>query len=361
MGSFSLKHLFFFFGVLAISAAGPTFAAENRITELGNSPDIRPFTAADGTQLSYSVIGAEEGAAARPVVIVQGKGETVYRYVEFAQEMRERGYGPIYLMDHRGQGFSERGIKNKPAAIHVKSFDSYVNDLVAFLDGPVAQDLAQRGISEKPFMIAHSMGGPIAELALRKKPNLVDRVAYITPMFQVNMGPRLARWKNKPARILSQLLCFAGCSLKTVGRKPGEARGKMVSHDLKRLEAADNLEIEKGIQTPQASLSWVKESLKGSEKVHGKGPKAETSSVIFQAEGELLVSNPALYEYACRADNCTLAELPGGHSLHQETDDIRHALLDKIDEFFRAGSLADDGSCGGRFKLLKAASRPRVP
>src|SRR5690606_27922035 len=96
--------------------------------------------------------------------------------------------------------------------------------------GPVKKDLLDRGITKKPPLVAHSMGGAITNLALRKRPDIADRVAYIAPMFDINFGlaPR------KPLQVLAEVLCYAGCGKLTMGRDPGEPRFNISTTDLAR-------------------------------------------------------------------------------------------------------------------------------
>ena len=129
----------------AWAGPGPSTPYSKKAEALKDSPVFQIFAAADGTKLAYAVMG--EPGKLGPIAVVEGKGESVYRYLEFVQEMQARGYGPFYILDHRGQGHSQQVIKN---AIHVESFDTYVDDFTRFMDGPVKADLAAKGITRLP-------------------------------------------------------------------------------------------------------------------------------------------------------------------------------------------------------------------
>ena len=153
------------------------------------------------------------------------------------EDLRARGYGPIYILEHRGQGHSQ-GPGARADLVHVDRFTNYVTDFTDFMRGPVAQDLAAGGITTAPFVIAHSMGGAIVNLALRDAPDLARKVAYVAPMMDINtsvlnpMHDRAALWAAK-------LLCAAGLcdriAVANLGRKrrmaiPGVARGAERRH-----------------------------------------------------------------------------------------------------------------------------------
>ncbi|MGZ3711536.1 MAG: serine aminopeptidase domain-containing protein, partial [Bdellovibrionota bacterium] len=121
-------------GFLAWAAPSSQYSP-NDIEALRNTPYFHYFDADDKTKLAYSVISDPKATATKgPLVLVEGKGESAYRYVEFAQELQSKGWGPIYILDHRGQGYSEKVLKN---SLHVTSFDTYVQDFIKFMDGPV--------------------------------------------------------------------------------------------------------------------------------------------------------------------------------------------------------------------------------
>jgi alpha-beta hydrolase superfamily lysophospholipase len=129
-------------------AAEPSF--HDAVSRLATAPQLKSFLSADGTRISYAVFDRKEsGPTLGPLVIAQGKGESLYRYSEFVEEMSTKGYGPIYLIEHRGQGYSEKLLD---LSIHVNRFDEYVEDFISFIDGPVSKDLAYRGIKKSRIL-----------------------------------------------------------------------------------------------------------------------------------------------------------------------------------------------------------------
>ena len=100
------------------------------------------------------------------IALVHGQGEHIGRYEHVAQFFNEYGIA-ILGYDHQGHGQStgQRG--------HAASFDSYLDDLDAFLDR------AQTEYPNLPtFLYGHSMGGLIVlSYCLQKKPQFHAAIA----------------------------------------------------------------------------------------------------------------------------------------------------------------------------------------
>lgn len=315
--------------------------------------DVRSFRSTKGAELSYFSVNQMKGGEPRPIVISPGKGETAYRYLDLIHELLNKGYGPIYLLEHRGQGGSQR-FGPQRHIIHVDDFHTYVDEFIEFMDGPVAGDLASKGIRQKPVLLAHSMGGAVANLALHRRPDLADKIAYIAPMFGINYrSPVLHAFGGKPMDMLVSALCFAKCDL-AIGRKPGVPVVPKYVDPLRR-NYADELERILGIEATAVTPGWIREAIGATREIMHRAQEQGTASVIFQARHEEVVMNPALFEYSCRAKNCGLVELEGGHALHQGEEKTRLALLEKLDEFYSTGKItaAAPKGCQDAFRLLR--------
>lgn len=311
----------------------------------------------DQKKLSYTVYG-EQGSKG-PIVILPGKGESSLRYAPVVDEMNKRGYGPFYVLDHRGQGLSERNLPKKPNTTDVVAFDHYVDDFLQFMHGPVRQDLAKRNLTSKPLLLAHSMGGAIANLALQKEPELVDRVAYVAPMFDIKLGKAESLGKKIPRYIMS-FLCMIGCGKKDIGptkiaHRPIRADKSILSSDAQRIAVMKKIERANGAEMPGFTIRWVREAMLATEKIRAKAGDQKTSSMIFVAGSDSIVSNQVLNEYKCNANGCELTELKGKHALHNEAESIRSSMFDLADQFFQGGKDGQGGhACPLSFAKLMA-------
>jgi alpha-beta hydrolase superfamily lysophospholipase len=251
---------------------------------LETQSETKTFTSFDGTRLSYTrFFGAH--SLKQPLVFVPGRGETVYRYIELTKKFLDLGYGPVFVLDHRGQGFSQRPL-NQQSHVHtnpayVTNFDLYVKDLIYFLEYPVRKDLTLEGAHEKiPFVIGHSLGGAILNLALLKRPDLVSRVAYISPMFGINTHiAALNAFNDRPARLLAEFLCVIGCDHVQVGA----SSDLNVVNINERRNFAHQMEVNSDIAMVGSYIAWVREAMRATDAVLAGASKQTTSSIITNA------------------------------------------------------------------------------
>jgi lysophospholipase len=312
-----------------------SFAAEptdfpTAVEALQKLPEMHSFDAADGSHLVYSVIHGSSPGRLGPLVISEGKGETAFRYLKFAAEMQAKGYGPVFILDHRGQGFSQQVIAN---SVHVDDFHVYVKDFIQFMDGPVKKTLAEQGIKAKPFIVGHSMGGAILNLSLRERPDLARRAAYVTPMFRIDLGGTMEKLDNKPAEWASSGLRRVGLGKVTFGGNVDDFP-HAASEVHRHLQESEKLERVLNVRTPRESLAWLNEALKAGDDIRDGGSRPPTPSIFFTGTKDHVVSGAAIRDYACGSGQCAV-ELDGAHPLHQERDPVRTKLEDDIDAFFQ--------------------------
>jgi lysophospholipase len=125
------------------------------------------------------------------VVISPGRTESSVEFYETALDLIEKGFSPIYVVDHVGQGFSPRLLPDHNKG-HINSFDDYIN---AFDSAVVAveKDLKNKeGRSDKNrqplFFLSNSMGGTIGIGYFQKKgaSNPFKAAALLGPMIRIN-------------------------------------------------------------------------------------------------------------------------------------------------------------------------------
>jgi lysophospholipase len=141
----------------------------------------------DGYRLRYSRFGCEIGPRG-VLVISPGRSEPSYEYAETAIDFIARGFGPIYVVDHRGQGLSPRLLADT-LKVHVERFDQYVEDFAAFVAAVEADVAALSGGAEVPlYLTSNSMGGAIGIGYFQRvgEDNPFRAAAFISAMSHVN-------------------------------------------------------------------------------------------------------------------------------------------------------------------------------
>ena len=149
-----------------------------------------PYSQKDMTKkyrLRYSEYGCtlgEKGA----LVIAPGRSESSPEYYETAIDFINKGYSPVFVIDHRGQGLSPRILKNNYKG-HVVEFIDYVTDFKYAVE-QINKDLKTNyGRTNEPlFLTTNSMGTAISigylQMVGSKSPFTAS--AFLGSMIRVN-------------------------------------------------------------------------------------------------------------------------------------------------------------------------------
>jgi lysophospholipase len=290
-----------------------------------NRPDGSPV------RIRYGEFIAKSEKAA--IVIVPGRGEPFIKYRELIYDLGSRGYS-IYILDHRGQGYSDRLISD-PEVGYVDNFNNYPRDLNTFI-----QTVVKKTQHQKIYMLAHSMGGAIAAKYLFKFPGNIDAAVLSAPMFEMNLGTH----SIYGAFSLIGLMAARG---KLATYAPGIGpynwfqmyEGNQFTSSRKRFSKSLDFGLKpdemKKVVLGGASYQWVNESLLAQINIELMTPTITTPILIFQAGLDYLVqpSGENLFRKHCQ--HCELIRFPKArHEILQEVDSIRDEAIDYIISFF---------------------------
>src|SRR5690554_467165 len=102
------------------------------------------------------------------VFICPGRIEAALKYQETVYQLAQENYA-VVVVDHRGQGFSDR-LSDNPHHGHIDQFQDFVDDLDAVIQH------ATQYVAELPqYLLAHSMGGAIAALYLAQHEHHIEK------------------------------------------------------------------------------------------------------------------------------------------------------------------------------------------
>jgi lysophospholipase len=319
------------------SVAGPALAAR-----FLQPPGFRwhSFQAIDGASLRYGHLAAATPRA--EAVMVGGFTECAEKYFETMRDLTARGLS-VWCLDWRGQGGSQRP-KRLPHRPRRRDFDRDAADLAAFAAGlpPTANPRV---------VFAHSMGGAIALLCLRARPDLFDAAILSAPMLAIPTGPLplpAARLITGAARLSGFGLCVVpGVKRWRPGREPSPERSR-VSSDAERCR----LQYEWFTARPELrvggpTLDWLDAALAFVARIGRPQFLADIRTPILMASPgrDRVVPVDALRRTARLLPDCRLVELPDSkHEPFLETDAIRDRWLAAIDRFLdeRLSVLRDD-------------------
>lgn len=280
----------------------------------------------DGVQLHYVCYTQKPSIA--DLILVGGRTESYLLYEETLFDFARQGFD-LYMMDHRGQGLSERLTPDSHIG-HVNDFYNYTLDLNIFIEKVISP-------SKKPQVIlSHSMGGCISLDYLLQFKNRVKGAILIAPMLDILLPA--PRWMIK---LLATTLYHT--SLKTSYIPFGEPyqpqpfEDNLLTHDATRYQRyLDTIQNNPEIQLGSPSIAWLYEALNTCDEIMQDKQKLKTPCLIVQASDDRIVDNQAQNSFANNQSYMSLFVAEGAkHQILLEKDSIRNQVLEKIIKFYK--------------------------
>lgn len=285
-----------------------------------DSVPAQEFTNIQGNKVRYRTY--IRGAGLPNIVVSPGQGEPMKKYFELVHDLPDANF---YLIDHQGQGESQRILKDQEKC-HVEEFQDYVNDFTQWMENVVLPQT--RG--EKLYLIAHSMGGAIATRFMETHPEVFDKVVFSAPMYDIYTKP----YPQKVAKVIAKALMLAGKGNSYApGRGPYKPDEDVVgknpfSHSADRIEMNKYLFVEQNVGVGGVTVRWVSSAFKGTKGIEHVGKKLSMPILLLQAEKDTVVKPQKQNAFCKNAKNCELVPMAGSfHEVLQEKDSIReHAF-----------------------------------
>lgn len=322
---------------------------DTRVLPLIASAKAGYFQGAAGIKIFHQAF-VHPNAKAK-IVIVNGFTENTIKYRELIYNFYQSGYS-VYIYDHRGQGASDRIVKNDAGIAYIDSWSNMTADMKTFVKKVVPQD------KQKTFIFAHSMGGAIVADALLDSHDLASAVALSSPALALKDAAGKSGEILIPAHLLAKFNVSTG-----QGQKYGLYQDKL-DIDAWTLESSSTSSPERFQRTKLdvlaaeqamggASWGWQKEVLGMNTKfstnftfAKAKLAKALPASVktpilMGQAGKDSLVFNPSQNDYCKFAPTCNVANnkipyvfVESKHELYNEKQAIRNRWITQVIAFF---------------------------
>lgn len=270
--------------------------------------------------------------ADRCLVILPGRSEQIEKYAEVVHSLNQgalKGELVYFLMDHRGQGSSQRFMPQIDRG-YVDDFDYYAQDVKTFFDQVISQTYCR-----ETYMLAHSMGGGIAVDFLQKYPGLVDRAVLTSPMLKILTKPY--PYAVAQGIVLGSMAIGRGMQF-AIGEKPyspvDDFEGNKFTSSKVRYEMWMNLFRE----LPQTQLGgvtnrWVNEIMKGTKKVRKRYGQLLLPLRVIKATDERYSESSEMEKLCRQAAQCETTTLIGKHEVLMERDAVRDIALLEIEKF----------------------------
>ncbi|HKS88327.1 MAG TPA: alpha/beta hydrolase [Stellaceae bacterium] len=287
------------------------------------------FVAADGAVLRWGHLPLREARA--ECVLVGGFGEFIEKQFETVRDLAARGVA-VWCLDWRGQGGSIRP-RRLPTRPRARNFNRDAEDLAAFALAKLPGKLPR-------LLVAHSMGGAIALLCLKRHPRLFAAAVLSSPMVGLRTGrvpPTLIRVITGPARAAGLGVCFIpGAKKWRPDRLPSPERSRSTT-DAERCRIRHAwFSADPALRLDQATYAWVDSALALVARISKPeflGAIA-TPILLGRAGREVVVSRRAQRRAATLLPECTLVELRDSkHDPFLERDAIRDYWLSRLDRF----------------------------
>ena len=310
----------------------------NEIDLFWQSGNFSSFQGAKDITINYAYFIHK--STSPTIVISPGRGEGYLKYKEVIYDLYKNNYN-IFIIDHRGQGISQRSLKNNHKG-YVDNFDLYVDDLYNFITSIVSHH-----VQSLPYLLAHSMGCAIALRMFQLYPKVVSNAVLLSPMIAINSGVI-------PYSVASCIIAIGQTVNEALGGEPwyflGQSNYKatpfsknVLTHSQGRYKQfIDVYNANKNIQLGGVTFHWLTQAIKNENNIFNDINKTNTPLVIIQAGNDLVVNNPKQNIF-CQQLNKQSKELctkkpitipDANHELLFETDTIRNKTFRHILEFF---------------------------
>lgn len=289
------------------------------------------FTNSKGAKIRYGSLPAA-GEPKGTMVIVPGFRESIEKYFEVIREMTGKGFN-VWVMDWRGQGGSERFIKENQQKMSSEGYDEQIDTLHQFaekivekLDGPMV-------------LCAHSMGAHIGMRYLKEHEGVFDSALLTSPMLEINTG-------TLPHPLARQVAKFAKAGGYLSKYVPGGGDWSVAKHAFKnnpatsdpdRFAAAQELYKNKpDLRMGDPTYGWIYHTFESIDILKDEEYlKSIKTPVLMQISGtDAIVDKSASERAAGLMPDCRCVDMPKAkHEIWMETDGLRNQWIAEVDSF----------------------------
>ncbi|MGB5445115.1 MAG: alpha/beta fold hydrolase [Psychromonas sp.] len=274
---------------------------------------------------------------ANAIVISQGRNESVLKYKELAYDLNRQGYD-LYLIDHRGQGFSER-LGGDQHRGHVEHFQDYVADFNHYILSLKLADKYQHN-----YLLSHSMGATISTLYLEQYKHPFQASILFSPMLSINMG-RIPVTVAKLITYSGTTLCnwFSDKACYIFGGndfKPKQFNDNQLTDSKVRFNSSQNSYLAfPETQLGDASMRWVATSVSAAQQAINSADKINIPILVLQAGADSIVTADGQYRFFENLTHCKMKRFynieNAKHEIYLEKDQYRLTALNATLKFLQ--------------------------
>lgn len=289
-------------------------------------------TAGDGTRVRYARFSPDKPVAR--TLLLPGFTEFIEKHLETVAELLERGH-EVLIVDWRGQGLSDRALSDRHRG-YVVSMELFLSDLREVLE---ATAFAPRQAGEPFYVIGHSMGGHLALRAAAEMRLPFDKMIVVAPMIDIQTGHFPRRLSPILARgaVLLGMAAWYPPGAGGYDAKTQIFEGNLLTHDPVRFQRThDQITRDPRLALGNPTFGWIDAAFRSIRRLAEPDVLARIQQpvLIFRAEREAIVSNPALERLQRQLPDARLVDLADAkHEILNETDKTRAAFWHDADIF----------------------------
>lgn len=271
----------------------------------------------------------------KAIVISQGRNESVFKYKEVAYDLASQGYD-LFLIDHRGQGLSER-FGGDQFRGHVEKFQDYIEDLNHYVS---TLELDKK--YQNRYLLSHSMGGAISALYLEQNRHPFQAAVFFSPMLSINLGA-IPHFLAKAITASSASVCgwFSDTACYSPGGGPYEVKAfegnDLTSSQARFHSSQHDFNARPATQLGSPSMRWVANSITATEKAIENAHKITIPLLILQAGSDTVVSAEGQKAFFDNLTYCKFNQLliiaDAKHEILLERDALRTTALNNTLKF----------------------------
>lgn len=288
----------------------------------------------DGTKIRYGVFPAQ-GLAVGSILLLNGHREFIEKYTEFIEDFQHRGFH-VFIMDHRGQGLSDRALKNKKKS-HNPNFDRIILDIQEFTQ----EIIRPSELGHKVYMVAHSLGAHFALRYLHDYPNVFDKAVLLSPFTDLDHHGAFYIFFAKLFFRIMNLIGFAtSFAPKQAHRREminHEEAFSRLTHDQDRYDRSQEAVIKNpDLFIGGVTYGWLSGASKSISKIKRAGfiNNINTETLFILSGDEKVVNNQTTFKLISKMKNVKVKTIEGArHELYRESDEYRDQMWQAIDRF----------------------------
>lgn len=223
----------------------------------------------------------------------------------------------------------------------VNSFEDYVDDFVYF-----ATTISKEHLQVPVYLVAHSMGGMIASIAMSRLPTLINRAVLCAPMLQNKCGMKVTNYQYPLPQPLTywitSIACYmGGGAMHALGyftEKPTDNLPiNVYTSDRKQLDQwmALRMRYPNNLIASCVTNDWVMHTIRACKKFALRYGFVKTNTLILSAETDYLVYNRAMAMFVKNPPNAKMFTIPNTfHELLMEKESVRGAVHKVIEDYF---------------------------